>query len=279
MLKFGWWAPAVAGALACFSSSAQFADTVISYSPGSGVNVGYTDPSRALGAPVTYIGYQNADPFNPPYQSSDLVGVGAGGSLTLKFNTPILNDPSHLFGLDFIIFGHAGFMITNGNYSGGGITDGSLFTGGTSSTRVSVSADGVTYYTLDPARALAVDGLFPTDANGSYFKPVNPALQSSSFAGKDLAGLRALDDGSGGGAGYDIAWAQDGSGQSVALASVQFIRIDDLSGEAYIDALSAVPEPTASVLAIFGAAGLWLVRRARISGLSGSQKGFGKPRG
>jgi hypothetical protein len=53
--------------------------------------------------------------------------VGAGGALTLHLNHPIYHDRPHPFGCDFIVFGNAGFSITNGDYSGGGITDGSLF--------------------------------------------------------------------------------------------------------------------------------------------------------
>ena len=258
MLQIRLWAPAFACAFVCFTSSAQFASSVVSYTAGSGASAGYTDPSRALGAPTTFIGYQNTDPFNLPYQSSDLVSVGVGGSLTLQLNTPIQNDPSHPFGLDFIIFGHAGFMVTNGNYSGGGITDGSFFTGGAGTTRISVSADGITYYRLDPTRAPNVDGLFPTDASGNFLKPVNPALTASDFAGKDLAGIRALYSGSGGGAGFGLSWAQDGTGQSVFLPSVDFVRVEVLSGSAFIDAVSIVPEPSAVAVLGLGIVG-WLL--------------------
>src|SRR5205814_9942462 len=53
--------------------SAQYADSVVAFSSGAGAIPGYADPTRALGAPTTFIGYQNADPFNPPYQSTHLV--------------------------------------------------------------------------------------------------------------------------------------------------------------------------------------------------------------
>jgi len=254
--------PAFAGLFVSFlsllplHSRGQFADSVVAYTPGTGVASSYADPSHALAAPTTFIGYQNADPFNPPYASSDLTAIGPGGSLTLQFNTPIRHDSAHLFSLDFIIFGHAGFLITNGNYSGGGITDGSLFTGGTASTRVSVSADGLNFYTLNPALAPNVDGLFPTDASGDFHLPVNPALTGASFAGEDLTGIRALYAGSGGGAGYDLAWAEDGSGQSVTLPEANFVRIDVLSGTAYVDAVSIVPEPGTWSLVALGVAAL-----------------------
>src|SRR5580765_5178687 len=108
---------ALASLLVVSTLNAQYADSVIAYSPGSGVNPTFTDPTRALGAPTTFIGYQNADPFNPPFLNSDLVSVGAGGSLTMQFSAPIPNDATHAFGLDFIIFGNSGFIITNGDFS------------------------------------------------------------------------------------------------------------------------------------------------------------------
>ena len=132
MLKARLLALALAGGFFSFNLRAQYADSAVSYSPGSGVISGYNNPNSALGAPTTFIGYQNADPFNPPYRASHIVGIGSGGWLYLASSTPILNDPSNPYGMDFIIFGHSGFNITNGDYSGGGITDGSFFTGGTS---------------------------------------------------------------------------------------------------------------------------------------------------
>jgi hypothetical protein len=240
----------------------QFADTVVSYTEGSGVLSGYNVPAAALGAPTTFIGYQNADPFNPPYQSSDIVGIGTGGSLTLKFNTPIQNNPGNPFGLDFIIFGHAGF---NEDFDTGTATDGSFFTGGTSDVRVSVSADGSTFYTLNPSLTPVVDGLFPTDASGNPLLPVNPSLKAADFAGLTLAQIEALYAGSAGGAGFDIAWAVNGSDQSVSLPSIDYVRLDVLGDgtPAYIDAVSVVPEPAAGALLVCGAGLLWLQRRKK----------------
>jgi hypothetical protein len=218
------------------------------------VTAGYNDPTHALGAPTTFIGYQNTDPFNPPFLGSHLVSITNGGSITVRFNAPIFNSPQHSFGLDFNIFGNAGFVITNGDYSGGGITDGSLFSNNTGATLVWVSADNLNYYLLNPAFAKVVDGLAPTDANGDFTLPINPNLTASDFAGKDLAGIRSLYAGSGGGTGFDIAWAQDSLGQSVNLASISYVRVDVLSGKSDIDAFVAVPEPAARALLLLGLA-------------------------
>ena len=246
---------------------AQFAGSVVSYTEGSWVISGYDVPTAALGAPSTqtidpnpvYGGTFPVDPFDAPYLSSQIVGVGTGGSITLQFNTPIQNNPNHPFGSDFIIFGHAGFIE---DFSTGTAVDGSLYTGGTSDVRVSVSADGTTFYTLNPSLTPTVDGLFPTDGSGNPFLPVNPSLTAADFAGQDLNGIRALYAGSAGGAGFDLAWAIDGNNQSVALSSVDYVRLEVLNdgAPAYIDAISVVPEPATWTLAITGA-GLFLLQR------------------
>jgi hypothetical protein len=115
---------------------------------------------------------------------------------------------------------------------------------------------------LNPLLTPGVDGLYPTDASGNPFLPVNPLLGAANFAGKDLAGIQALYAGSGGGAGFDLSWAVDGSNQSVVLSPVSFLRLDVLSGSAYIDAVSVVPEPTACSLTLLGGlALLWGKRR------------------
>jgi hypothetical protein len=241
--------------LATSALAANYADSVVAYNPGTGyaidtgTGLGYTNAAVVLGSPSTVTPGQfggPVDPFNPPYLREQIVSIGAGGSLTLGLSTPILNSASNPFGIDFMIFGNSGFVITNNNFSGGGITDGSVFGGNSPVARVSVSADGVTFYQLDPSRAPALDGLYPTDGSGNFSLPVNPSLKNANFSGQDLAGIRALYNGSGGGAGFDISWAEDSSGHSVALSQVDFVRIDVLSGAADIDGLSAVesvPEP------------------------------------
>lgn len=247
-------------------TNGQFANNVYDYTQGSGVTGGYNDPTSALGAPSTETvdptyGNSPVDPFDAPYLASQIVGIGAGGSLTLQFNTPIQNNSNHPYGLDFIIFGHAGFVE---DFSAGTAVDGSFYTGGTSDVRVSVSADGSTFYTLNPALAPQVDGLFPTDGSGNPFLPVNPALTAGDFAGLDLAGIRGLYSGSAGGAGFSLAWAIDSNGQNVSLTSVNYVRLTVLNdgSPAYIDAISAVPEPATWTLALTGAG--WFLLRRRI---------------
>jgi hypothetical protein len=254
----------LAGLFAPVIAHSQFASGVSSYVQGSGADPSYNDPTAALGAPsqVTPGLYGGpVDPFDPPYLSSQIVGLGAGGSLTLHFDTPILN-AAHAYGVDFIIFGHSGFNITNGDYAGGGITDGSFFTGGTSLSRISVSADGTNFYTLNPSLARQIDGLYPTDGSGDPLAAVNPALTQSAFAGDGLAGIRSLYGGSAGGMGFDLSMAQDGFGNPVSMPFANFVRIDVLSDVAYIDAVSVVPEPGGWALVMLGVVA-WCWRASR----------------
>jgi hypothetical protein len=250
---------------------AQFASSVVSYQSGVGFQPGYTSAGSALGEPSritpgTFGG--PVDPFNPPFLASQLVSLGAGGSLTVQFAAPILNHPGNSFGVDFNIFGNSGFIITNAldenwNYIGTPRTDGSLFGADAAVTRVSVSSDGLNFFMLNPAFAPTVDSLFPTDGLGDFGLAVNPALTAADYAGLDLAGIRALYNGAGGGRGFDISWAQDGLGQNVLLSSVEFVRIEVLSGNAEIDGVVAVPEPTTLSLALFGLGALITARRNR----------------
>ncbi|MBM3837276.1 MAG: hypothetical protein FJ398_04805 [Verrucomicrobia bacterium] len=245
------------------SRAAGFADSVVSYNPGTGfakefgTGLGFTNTAAVLGEPSRVIPGAfggPVDPFNPPYLRDQVLSIGAGGSLTVRFNVPILNHPSNPFGIDFIIFGNSGFTITNGNFSGGGITDGTLFGANSGATRVSVSADNLTYFPLSASLAPGVDGYFPADGAGDFSKPLNPALRGSDFSGKDLTGIRALYAGSGGGAGFDIGWAVDANGQSANLGSISFLRLDVLSGASEIDAVVAVPEPRPWMLGLLGCA-------------------------
>ena len=230
------------------NSRAQFATTVVSYSPGTGASAGYTnDTSVATGAPSEVNPYfDNTDPFNPPYGTDQIVSVGAGGSLTFRFAAPVANNASNAFGLDFIVFGNSGFIITNDydfmiwDWVGTPATDGSLFANNTGLSRISVSADGTNFFLLNTNVAPQVDDLFPPDGTGNAQLPVNPTLTSDSFAGATLAGIRSLYAGSGGGAGFDISWAQDTNGNPVTLASIKYVRIEVISGKVEVDALASV---------------------------------------
>jgi hypothetical protein len=264
---------ALAGACS-LTVHAQFASTVVSYTQGNldPNHANYNDPNAALGAPsqITPGDYGGpVDPFNAAYLSSQIVGIGTGGSLTLQFSSPVQNNPSHPYGLDFIVFGHAGFNVTNAfdpdtfTYVGTPATDGSFYTGGDNGVTVSVSADGSTFYNLVSPFGTMVDDLYPTDGSGNPLLPVNPALTAADFSGLTLSQIEALYGGSAGGAGFDISWAVDNANQPVSLSSIEFVRFQNSGDVAYLDAVTIVPEPTTAALAIVGAGLFWLNRRKK----------------
>ncbi len=244
-----------------------FANTVVNYSSGTGFSAGYTNASAALGEPSRITPGQfggPVDPFSPPFLSDQIVSVGAGGQLTVQFDSQVLNNPLNPWGMDFIIFGNTGFVITNGDFSGGGITDGSVFGANPGETRISVSEDGTTFYPLSPSLTPVIDGPHPTDGSGSFYFPMDPTLTRESFNGKNLTQIRELYAGSGGGTAIDISWARDLQGQPVNLGGIQFVRIDVLSGVAEIDGMvMVVPEPGVGALLAAGAGVLMLYRRRR----------------
>lgn len=227
-----------------------FADRVASYEPGTGFAVegssglGYTNANSALGSPLVETPGKfggPVTPFAPPYLREQLLSIGAGGHLILEFDPPIFNHPANPFGIDLILYGNAGFVITNGDYSGGGITDGSLFGQAADGvSRLSASADGAIWHLLDETLAPVADGLFPSDGKGRFGAPVNPSLRPADFAGADLSQICQLYQNSAGGTGYDLDWARNADGQPASLPWTRFIRIDVLRDKVEIDAASSV---------------------------------------
>jgi hypothetical protein len=249
MKKILWFTLAFAGLVVISRAADGFADAVVSYNPGTGYVAGYTNVAAVLGQPSTNNPYGEAtDVFDPPYGTDQVLSIGAGGSLTVNFKTPIRSNPRNPYGIDFIIFGNTGFIITNAydinyNWIGTPATDGSTFGENDGATRVSVSLDGRHFYMLNPALAPTVDGLYPTDGSGDFHTPVNPALTPADFSGLTGDEIKVLYNGSGGGTGYNLAWAQDTKGHRVWLPEVRYIRIDVLSGHSEVDAFSAVLPP------------------------------------
>jgi hypothetical protein len=230
--------------------ASDFAIRVVNYQPGANPAPGYTNAAAVLGEPTIVNPFEDdVTPFTPPYSPEDVLSLGDGGSLTVEFNTPVLNHPNNDFGIDFIIFGNSGFIVTNDfdwntfEWIGIPATDGSLFGANYGETRVSVSRDGMNFHTLDPALAPTVDRTLPTDSYGDFHTPALPGLTEADFAGLTEEEMAEIYQGSAGGAGYDLDWARDEYGIPVSLPQVRFIRIDVLSGHSEVDAVGKVFVP------------------------------------
>ncbi len=237
---------ACAGTIIQSHAATNFAARVITYNPGSAFASGYTNPAAVLGEPSRVNPYEDATtPFNPAYGTAQILSIGEGGLLTVKFARPIYNTRQKPFGRDFLIFGNSGFIITNDydpvtfDWLGVPATDGALFANNDGVTRVSVSRDGIHYFLLDTNEAPVVDGHFPTDGAGDFRQPVDPTASMDRLPGATLEAMRAIYNGSGGGTGYDISWARNRRGRKVRLPHIRFVRIEVVSGKAEVDGFSA----------------------------------------
>ncbi len=200
-------------------------------------------------------------PFNPPFLGSEIVSIGAGGSLTVRFNEPVTHDAANPFGIDLLVFGNAGYADTNFPVG----VAGPLFGAGNGT--VEVSADG-THWVTATAQA---DSAFPTlgysDLTDPYSptagavlsdftRPVNPAFNP---AGLSFSQIVAGYAGSGGGTGIDLG--------TLGLAEISFVRISNPLGASStvdIDGFSDVaPVPGPGSVVSLAAAGLFVVRRRR----------------
>jgi hypothetical protein len=264
--------PAIAGALVVLASTSvalatdPWADAVVDYVPGIGPAAGRTNPATALGEPTRFSGVASGfpgavTPFSPAFEANEIVSIGAGGSLTLSFNEPITDDPNNPFGIDLLVFGNS-FLYDDVNF-----TDLALVLSADGGV-IEVSADGVDWRTVPNVQA---DGLFPTLGyvdTSAYFGapagniptdftlPVDPSLNP---IGLNFQQILAAYNGSGGGAGVDLA--------SVGLSSASFVRLSlpaGASGNIEIDAVSdvrAIPAPGAVVA--FAALAAITARRRR----------------
>lgn len=255
----------------------RFASSVVGYSNlGSGI---YGSAEATLGKPTTWIkDTQNGGADKKiaasliygawntaPDGSALITTIKAGGYLTVKFDTPITNDASHWYGMDFIVFGNSFFSGSAAATASTNMENVTIASSGVASepTTVSVSPDGISWYTYASPTA---DNLWPTQAftwdstahtwgaESDWTKPVNPNLTASSLTGKSVANAIDLYDGSAGGTAFDL--------NVTGFSSISYIRFTGSGGE--IDGISrvaSVPEP--SSLAMLGLGALALIRKRK----------------
>jgi hypothetical protein len=215
---------------AAAGSDDPFADVMIAFEPGSNPAPGYTDPFTTLGSPERFTGEDFfpsvVSPFSGPYGIDEIVSIGAGGHLIVKFNTPVTNDPNNLYGIDLLVFCNTSFI--DDDYPNGLV--GGLFSndGGT----IEISDDGDHWELI---KDVAADGPMPTmgyldsgpfdSVPGSmltdFTRPVDPALTLQRFLGLTHPQVVERYRGSGGGVGIDIG--------AVGLQQISYVRIKNLA--------------------------------------------------
>ena len=242
-----------------------WADAVVSYDPGIAAQTGYTNPNTALGRPERFTGEGfgfpgSVTPFAPAFGTDEIVSIGAGGHLTLRFDNAITDDAANPFGTDLIIYNNSFFNVDD-FFSPDTVITGVEADGGS----VELSADGITWV---DATGIVADGGLPTlgfaDETNPFGGPAgsvptdfrratDPAFDP---VGLSFTQLVAAYDGAAGGVGIDIG--------AFGLSSVSYIRISnaaDATRNIEIDAVvDAIPSP--GPLALLPAA-LFALRRRR----------------
>lgn len=272
---------AVLGLAAAAAAQSPWAVEVVSYDEGATATPGFTNPQVALGSPERFTGESAfpsvVSPFSPPYEADEIVSIGEGGHLTLRFEMGIRNDAANPFGVDLILFGNGGFF--DSDFPNGVVGD-PPGTFGLDRAELSISADGIGFVSLGeitegffPAMGYVDSGPFDTEPGAAptdFRLPVDPSLTLDDFAGADYDTLRALYAGSGGGAPIDIAPS--------GLEEAFYVRLslaDDGDPDTFlsveVDAFSVVPAPATGALSLLclSAAGLRRRRSMRGSTLFG----------
>ncbi|MBN1919202.1 MAG: hypothetical protein JW889_14955 [Verrucomicrobia bacterium] len=252
---------------------AQFASTVIGYDR-AGCDNDYDDANAVLGSPDRLTagwpsGTDYVTVFNPSWGadtnawgSDQVFSFAPGGYITVRFDSPVVDDALNPFGLDLIVFGNAGLI--SADWPPTTCTDPAMLLGDGHGL-IELSQDGSTWFS---ASALA-DALFPTTgwtdaahtAPSDFLRPVDPTLALAAFDGLTEAEVLALYGGSGGGVGIDLA--------PTGLGWIQYVRVTNTNAEGFVDidafadvAAGAGPVPEPGLL-LAGAAALAVALRRR----------------
>ncbi|MHC4460190.1 MAG: hypothetical protein ACYS6W_04600 [Planctomycetota bacterium] len=241
----------------------DFAVEVVSYIEGTGVGFDvisfepYNRRETALGRPTLEttgdmdIGPEISMvvvPVYPAWRAFEVVTIGIGGELVLRFNHRVGNDENNPYGIDFIIFGNARWQIEDGGSWGPESNPETVTVGGGFYAElgiVSVSQDGNDWYEFSTGPY--ADDFAPTagykwdDVNNVWAeeldptRPLDPNLSITGFYGNSVAEIIDAYAGSAGGTGFDIG--------RLGLEWIQYVRIaDDLvnPGTPEVDAIADV---------------------------------------
>jgi hypothetical protein len=208
-----------------------YANQVVRYVPGKLLDPRYENPAAALGGLNPVAGSFGGTtlyltPFDPAFAPSDLVEIGAGGSLVLKL-AQTASTTGYTVGV------HTGFGLLDVNYpSGTNANPASYLNSALRRADVQVSADGVNWGNLgtitfdnpsnfDAGTATDPEGLSP--GVGPAADPGKPFLGNlNSFNGLDWQDTLKTLNGSAGGTWLNLTGVKDGNGNPIA--DVNYIK-------------------------------------------------------
>ena len=267
----------------CFAASAlaadldpnDFAIEVVGYKDGDVSS--HNDPNTALGRPGVDTDYFGADrPVVPVYaawEQDQVVKIGSGGHLVLKFSHKVGDDENNPYGIDFIVFGNTFQRIGGGvnwEYQDPAtvtITSDDVYA---EPGLVSVSQDGVTWYAYNDPNLPKADTFAPTlgrtydpnntvDAYPGWLNqwwgevtnptvPLDPNLTAGDFVGKTVAEVCEIYGQSAGGTGFDLqdlapedyaALAED---EETGRKWIQYVKVEYTGSILYETEIDAVAD-------------------------------------
>ncbi len=262
------------GALAGYQyNPSDFAAQVIGYDAGVGGHVPdwisgdpYTDPTTALGRPTVdttgddwYIPLEEPAPVvsvYPAFRYFEIVTVGYGGELTVRFDHKVRDNSWNPYGYDLIVFGNASQLIASGGDWTNRDPHQTIASPGliTEPGKVSVSQDGVNWYgfpdpdtsttpplygaddfatTLgrildedDPDESLGGWNLWWGDPTNPTY-PLDPGIAPGDLGNKTVAEIAEMYGTSGGGTGFDIGTFDLPLDPQTNMKWIQYVRIED----------------------------------------------------
>lgn len=234
-------------------------DFAVRVQSSSGLGFGpYGDPNAALGPPTQFVrdtvngGPTQQLPASINYSAFGtspsgqplLVTVLSGGHISVEFDPPLVDQKRTIGGLDFIVFGNS-FLGASGTMTHATSPTSLFITSGPDFVelgQVSVSPDGLVWYTYPVSAFQSADGYWPTqafrinEANLTWGQPSNPhlpvppTLTRGSLTGLSVAKAVLAYRGSAGGCAFDLAPS--------GFSQVRFVRVTGNGVE--LDAVSRV---------------------------------------
>jgi len=239
----------------------DFAVEVVSYVEGAGVGFDvidfepYNQPETALGRPTLEttgdmdIGPNTVMavvPVYPAWRSFEVVTIGSGGELVLRFNHHVGDDEDNPYGIDFIVFGNARWRIESGGSWGAESNPEAVMVGSAFYTEkgiVSVSQGGEIWYAFSDGPY--ADDFAPTasyewdEVNDVWAeeldptRPVDANLTIAGFDGNSVAEIIDGYEGSAGGTGFDIGNLEPNDYAALAVDAntgrkwIQYVKVED----------------------------------------------------